>query len=57
MAEDGGIRVEQKITVVFNPITRTLEIKENDFTTFEAFGILEGAKQMIANGWLQEETQ
>lgn len=48
--------MEQKITVVFNPITRTLEIKENDFTTFEAFGILEGAKQMIANGWLQGDT-
>lgn len=43
------------IKIEFNPITRTLEIVENDFTTFEAFGILEGAKQMISRGWLNSD--
>lgn len=49
--------MEQVIVIKYNPITKTLEIKENEFTTFEAFGVLEAAKQMIANGWLNEEGQ
>jgi hypothetical protein len=47
--------MEQKLTIVYDPICRTLEIAENDFTTFEALGVLEAAKQMIAHDWLKEE--
>ena len=46
--------MEQRIEIVYDPITKTIRIKENDFTTFESFGILEAAKQMIANGWFAE---
>ena len=48
--------MNQTITVVYDPITRTVSISDNDFTTFEAFGVLEAAKQMIAKGWLDDET-
>lgn len=51
--------MELQIHILFNPITRQLRIKENDFSTFEAFGILQGAIQMIADDWhkRQEEDQ
>lgn len=49
--------MEQSIKVTFDPISRELRIAENDFTTFEAFGVLEAAKQMIANGWLKGEEE
>jgi len=32
----------------------TLAIEENDFTTFEALGILEAAKAMIAADWMKK---
>lgn len=47
--------MNQNILIIYNPITRELEIKENDFTTFEALGVLEAAKAMIENDWLKEE--
>lgn len=47
--------MEQKLTIVYDPINGTLGIAENDFTTFEALGVLEAAKQMIAHNWLKEE--
>jgi hypothetical protein len=46
--------MEQQIIISYNPITRELAIKENDFTTFEALGILEAAKAMIQNDWLNK---
>lgn len=53
--------MKQRIVIEYDPIMRELKITDNDFTTFESFGILEGAKQMIANGWLNttegEETR
>ncbi|WP_167568562.1 hypothetical protein [Brevibacillus migulae] len=45
----------QTITVTYNPITRELAIKENEFRTFEAIAVLEAAKAMITNNWLKEE--
>lgn len=39
------------IKLEYDPVTRTLRIAENDFTTFEALGILEAAKSMIAEAW------
>lgn len=47
--------MEQTITIKYNPINRTLSIVENDFTTFEALGILEAAKAMIASNWINGE--
>ena len=47
--------MKQKITIEYDPINREISIIENEFTTFEALGILEAAKQMIANGWLSSE--
>lgn len=47
--------MEQKITIVYDPVARTVTIENNDFTTFEAFGLLEAAKQMIAQRWLEAE--
>lgn len=53
----GGDKVKQKITFEYDPINRELAITANDFTTFEALGILEAGKQMIANGWLNSEDE
>lgn len=44
-----------KIVIEYEPIERVIKISANDFLTFEAFGILEAAKQMITNHWLNEE--
>lgn len=46
--------MEQTITIKYNPITRELAIVENEFLTFEALGILEAAKAMIASNWLDD---
>ena len=43
------------MVIEYDPINRSVEIVENDFTTFEAFGVLEAVKAMIANGWLRIE--
>lgn len=45
------------IVLEYDPKERTVRIKENDFTTFEAFGVLEAAKQMISHGWLYIEQE
>lgn len=37
----------------YDPVTSTLAVKENDFTTFEALGILEATKAMISDNWLK----
>jgi hypothetical protein len=50
-----GVKMEKKILIKYDIITRKLKIDENDFTTFEALGILEAAKAMISNNWLTEE--
>lgn len=46
--------MKQRILIEYDITDRSLKIVENDFTTFESFGILEGAKMMIAGGWLSE---
>jgi hypothetical protein len=47
--------MEQQILIIYNPITREVNVKENDFTTFEALGILEAVQGMIKHNWLMEE--
>lgn len=44
-----------KIVIEYDPINRSVSISENDFTSFEAFGMLEAAKAMIANDWLEKD--
>lgn len=43
----------QKINIEYDVVAMTIKISENDFTNFEAFGILEAAKQMISHDWLK----
>lgn len=43
----------KKILVIeYDMINNSITIPENDFTTFEVFGMLEAAKAMIADRWL-----
>lgn len=43
-----------KILIEYDPVDRTIKITENDFTTFEALGLLEAAKAMISKHWLED---
>lgn len=45
----------QRIVIEYDPIKRDVYVTENDFSTFEAFGILEAVKQMISQRWLEED--
>lgn len=45
--------MEKILTIKYDVLTRDLKIDANDFTTFEAFGVLEAAKAMIADGWIR----
>lgn len=47
--------MEQQLVIKYDVTTCTLKIEENDFTTFEALGILEAAKAMISDDWLKED--
>lgn len=47
--------MELKIVIKYDAVEKTIQIEENDFTTFEACGILEAAKAMITNDWLEKE--
>ncbi|MCM3598996.1 hypothetical protein M4D55_24985 [Metabacillus idriensis] len=47
--------MEQQLVIKYDITTRILKIEENDFTTFEALGILEAAKAMISDDWLKED--
>lgn len=47
--------MEKQIVIKYDIITKELKVEENDFTTFEALGILEAVKAMISNNWLREE--
>jgi hypothetical protein len=47
--------IKKEIVIVYDPIAETIQIKQNDFTALEAFGMLEGAKAMIADQWMKIE--
>ena len=49
--------MDQQIVIVYNPITRELTVKENDFSTYEALGVLEAAKAMVVAAWLKENEE
>jgi hypothetical protein len=42
------------VVIKYNPVTRTIDVQSN-MTTFEALGLLEAAKAMIAKGWLDSD--
>lgn len=44
-----------RIVIEYDPLEKSVAIKENDFTTFEAFGMLEAAKAMISADWIEKE--
>jgi hypothetical protein len=46
--------MEKQIVIKYDVITRELKVEENDFTTFEALGILEAVKAMICENWLKD---
>ena len=47
--------MKQKIIITYDIIKLEVEVVENDFTNFEALGVLESVKQMIAHDWLNKE--
>jgi hypothetical protein len=46
-----------KIVIEFDPLDRSIKISENEFTTFEAFGVLEAAKQLISFDWMAKTAE
>lgn len=44
--------MKKRIVIEFDIVNNAVGIAENDFTTFESFGVIEAAKQMIADAWL-----
>lgn len=44
----------KKIVIEYDLLNRSVSITDNDFLTFEAFGVLEAAKNMIAANWLSK---
>lgn len=47
----------QKLLVEYDPISNTVSVKENDFTTFELFGILVAVKAMASHDWFNKEDE
>ncbi len=44
--------MKRRIVIEYDVIENSVGISENDMSTFEAFGVIEAAKQMIADRWL-----
>lgn len=47
--------MKKRIVIEYDVINNAVSIPENDMTTFEAFGMLEAAKQMITEKWLKND--
>lgn len=43
------------LKIEYDIVNNQLAIVENDFRTFEAFGILQAVLQVISNQWLSHE--
>lgn len=48
------IVVKKRLVIEYDVIENSVGIVENDLSTFEAFGVIEAAKQMIAERWLDK---
>lgn len=44
-----------RLVVEYDPIERTVAVKENEFTTFELLGVLEAVKGMAFDDWLRKD--
>lgn len=49
--------MKKVFALVYDVVTGELKIESDDFTTFEALGILEGAKAMVINEWFEDEDE
>lgn len=45
--------MKHRLYIEYDIVTQEVAIVENDMTTFEAFGVMEAAKIMIGDRWLQ----
>lgn len=45
--------MKHRLCIEYDIVTQEVAIVENDMTTFEAFGVMEAAKIMIGDRWLQ----
>lgn len=45
--------MKKRIVIEYDPIEDAVGIVENDFTTFESFGVIEAAKMMITDAWFE----
>lgn len=44
--------MKKRLVIEYDVVENAVSIPENDLSTFEAFGVMEAAKNMIAERWL-----
>lgn len=44
--------MKKRLVIEYDVIENAVAVVENDMSTFEAFGVIEAAKQMIADAWI-----
>lgn len=49
--------MDKQLVIQYDVLNSELKIVENDFTTLEALGVLEGVKALITTHWLWEEEE
>lgn len=49
--------MDKQLVIQYDVLNSELKIVENDFTTLEALGILEGVKALITTHWIWEEDE
>lgn len=47
--------MDKKIVIEYDPITDSISLDTEGFTTFEALGLLEVAKGMVIEDWYRED--
>jgi hypothetical protein len=47
------VEVEKEIVIKYNVVTGELTVNADGLTTFEAMGLLEGAKAIIQHDWFE----
>lgn len=48
-----GDKMKKRLVIEYDIVTNSISIPENEMSTFEAFGMLEAAKLMIADRWME----
>ena len=49
--------MKKRIVIEYDVMDNAISIPENDMSTFEAFGVIEAAKQMISDRWLNSTNE